>query len=122
MGSQSPKLDIYWNLHKDCWSVRQQGLVALHSHGLIAEGASLIVQPAGRARVLKTRSKNIHAFVRASSIILNDKNPILTPSSYVRIRYNPYKYETFVDEEENPIYFSKYIFMQEDGRCYAKID
>lgn len=121
MGSENSNLDIYWNLHQDCWSVRRQGLVVLHSYGLIAKEVKLVVQPAGRNRVLQTGRKNVHAFVRAASIILNYPVGIDIPTSYVRIRYNPYKNSTFVDQEGYPIHFADYIFMQSDGKCYAKI-
>lgn len=123
MGSKSAKLDIYWNLHKHCWSIldRAQGLVVLHLNNLIAEDVKLVVQPAGRARVLATGRKNVHAFIRASSIIISDYS--VWDDQAVRLKYNPYKFSSFVLEERDsyrPIDKSKIVYMHSDGRCYAK--
>ncbi len=125
MGTKSAKLDIYWNLHKDCWSVldRRQGRVILHRHNLIAEDVQFVVQPAGRQKVLRTGRKNVHAFVRASSIVLAD-HPNYDPQA-VRVKYNPYKFETFMFEDEDGLFYknavkASVVFMNLDGKCYAK--
>lgn len=60
-------VDVFFNLHRREWSLRNRktGLVERHSRVVaFALGARLVVQPAGRARVLATGHKTVHAFVR----------------------------------------------------------
>ena len=64
------KADVYFNLHRKVWSIRDRktGLVSAHKRVVVfPHGARLVVQPKGRERVLKTGSKNIHAFARGES-------------------------------------------------------
>jgi hypothetical protein len=121
LGSKGAGLDIYWNLHQDLWSIRdrRQGLVVLHQPSLIAEEVSFVVQPAGRTKVIATQRKNVHAFVRAKSIILD--NDVVVPQNFARIRYNPFSYTTFVDENNLAILSAKKVLLTKDGKCYAEI-
>lgn len=121
MGSKGAGLDIYWNLHQDLWSIRdrKQGLVVLHEPSLVAEEVSFVVQPAGRVRVIATGRKNVHAFVRAKSIILD--NNIVIPQNFGRVRYNPYIYTTFIDANNLAILSAKKVILTKDGKCYAEI-
>lgn len=60
-------VDVYYNLHKKVWSVRcrKTGRVVDHSRVVaFSIGATMIVRPSGRAKVLQTGVKNVHAFVR----------------------------------------------------------
>ena len=49
------KVEIYRNLHKNCWSVRDNktGKVIDHVRNIHIKDATLVVRPAGRARVLQ---------------------------------------------------------------------
>ena len=47
------------------------------------------VQPAGRAKVLRERKKNVHAFVRGTVA----RNPIMAHQQVVS--YNPYEMDSF---------------------------
>ena len=58
------KVFIYRNLHKKCWSVKQNGKVINHTSKIILMDCEFIVQPAGHAKVLKEKKKNVHAFVK----------------------------------------------------------
>ena len=60
------KVDVYKNLHKDIWSVRNRktGRVITHKKLVHVRDASFVVQPAGRNKVLAEKRKNVHAFVR----------------------------------------------------------
>jgi len=58
---------VYKNLHKDCWSIKQHGLVKAH----IPQGESIglwdcyfHVDVKGREKVLREKRKNVHAFVK----------------------------------------------------------
>ncbi len=63
------RVQVYWNLHKDCWSVvalegDQKGRVVTHADKVLLRGATFSVQPAGNAKVRREKKKNVHAFVR----------------------------------------------------------
>lgn len=59
------RVEIYWNLHRKCFSVRVGGRVVAHADAFImARSVAFVVQPAGNAKVRRTGKKNVHAFVR----------------------------------------------------------
>ena len=90
---------VYKNLHKDCWSVRQDGLVKAHAKELSMHSCVFKVSKHGRARVLKEKRKNVHAGIEGyiepwfvGKWI--DSHPTARP-----VTYNPYKHENFVDKD-----------------------
>ena len=97
------KIEAYKNLHKDCWSVRQDGLVKFHCHTISMKNCLFVVRPAGRAKVLREKKKNVHAFVRG--YLLDDSTPIAKHKSCIweNISYNPYKSANFVDSQNKPV-------------------
>jgi hypothetical protein len=88
---------VYRNLHRKCWSVKQDGLVKAHSQLLAMHSCTFKVSQAGRNRVLKEKRKNVHAGVHG--YLENwqmgewiDSHPTARP-----VTYNPYKYKNFID-------------------------
>jgi hypothetical protein len=66
-----------------------------------------LVQPAGRAKVIKERRKNVHAFLTG---YLVDRVPI--PMMSFDVIYNPYKYSTFVSvDDREPQEWSEYAHL-----------
>jgi hypothetical protein len=71
---------------------------------MVLNNVKFAVQPAGRAKVLTDKRKNVHAFVRGDLTWvagLNDKLGDCTHSNmerhgYRKIRYNPYESDSFV--------------------------
>lgn len=55
--------DVYKNLHKDCWSVkdRTMGHVIRHERSVLLCDVSFIVGRKGRQRVIDSGRKNVHA-------------------------------------------------------------
>ena len=51
------KVDVYRNLNRDCWSVRQGARVVCHTDYITLKDCEFIVQPAGRRRVLIEQKK-----------------------------------------------------------------
>lgn len=93
-------VDVYFNLHKHVWSVRsrQTGLVTGHARVVAFScGADMVVRPSGRARVLETGQKNVHAFVRGiDPELFNDGWQVKSWLSFgqslpdaTRVCYNP---------------------------------
>ena len=61
------RIEVYRNLHKDCFSIRKNGRVVKYIYNndkLHMSDVKFAVQPAGRAKVLREGRKNVHAFVR----------------------------------------------------------
>ena len=97
--------DIYYNLHKHCLSVRHKGLVVNHAQEIALENVKFVVSQAGRQRVLREQRKCVHAFVRGEirAMDVYDSEP-----GHV-IKYNPYKYNSFVTEDGTPVKGAKKV-------------
>lgn len=93
------KVDIYWNLHKSCFSIRDRdsGKVTAHAAWFRLENARFIVQPAGRQRVLETRRKAVHAFIRGelSEYGTGPWLPVPKAIGFESLAYNPFKGDSF---------------------------
>ena len=92
------RADVYWNLHEDCYSIRVKGKVVQHARQLIVENPTFVVQPAGRKRVLETRRKNVHAFVRGDVTVV--RHQPRRPAGSVSVTYNPYESDAFVRRDD----------------------
>lgn len=113
------RVETYFNLHEKCLSYRPSGGKVQHAHTLLLNNVRFAVQPAGRAKVLREKKKNVHAFVRGEIAFvrptLQDDCGDLSPENmdrqgYRRVTYNPYKYESFVDAlTGTPIYEAKQV-------------
>ena len=109
------RVEIYYNLHKHCLSVRNKGKVIAHVPSVLVKDASFVVQPAGRAKVLREKKKNVHAFVRGMNCLDDSFTPALDGLTPVEVTYNPYKYNSFVRRDnEQPIHTAKFAVI--DGR------
>ena len=112
-------VEVYKNLHKNCWSVRDNktGRVIDHVRNIYIKDATLVVRPSGRKKVLRERRKNVHAFIKGTI------NKDTYMGSIEEIIYNPYKYSSFVIEStEIPIYNSNHVYLDTNGKVYAEVD
>lgn len=93
------RVEVYWNLHKDLFSVRnmQTGRVMMHTHFVRLQDAKFVVRPSGRLRVLREKRKNVHAFVRGYLDTYDLDWSVFGPER--KATYNPYKYDSFVDHD-----------------------
>lgn len=92
-------VEVYRNLHKNCYSVKQGGLVRAHMDVVRLRDCTFKVNQKGRQRVLDTGCKNVHARVVGFVTTIANNNPDLVPN---RVKYNPYKWEGFVEERDLP--------------------
>ena len=72
------KVDVYRNLHQKCFSIRSRekdtyGKVIARAQNVAVRNAKFVVQPAGREKVVRTGTKNVHAFVRGD--LVTDVSP-----------------------------------------------
>ena len=90
-------VEVYRNLHKKCWSVRQGGKVKVHTSYICLQAADFVVQPAGREKVLREKKKNVHAFVRGYLISAQTLNRMNKDIEWTMdaVTYNPYKHPHF---------------------------
>lgn len=111
---------VYWNLHKDCWSVKIGKAPIQHFPQLTLSNVRFRVRRAGRERVNQERRKNVHAFA-VGELVLGDVNR----DGMVGVTYNPYKYETFVEVgTELPIYGGEVVVMYSevvDGKVKPRV-
>ena len=117
------RVEVYRNLHKQCWSVRntKTGRVINHVDNIHIEDATLVVQPSGREKVLRERRKNGHAFVRG--YIKEDYGIKDNWYSVQEIEYNPYKTNTFVVKETGvPVHNASYVYLNTNGKAYMELD
>jgi len=102
-------VSVYYNLHRKCLSMRVKGVVVDHPHAVVLKNVKFRVQPAGRAKVLKEKRKNVHAFVcgqlvetYGATIPWNNGKKIF--STDFQVVYNPYKYKTFIKDSGESIF------------------
>ena len=116
------RVESYWNLHKQVFSVRaidgpNKGRVILHTHNQGMTDVTFAVQPAGRAKVLKEQKKNVHAFVRGrlDHYRWDPMDEYLREDKLTRITYNPYKYDSFVDPDGKPVHRADWVALVTDA-------
>ena len=116
------RVQVYWNLHRQCYSVRQSGRVIDHVDSIILRDVRFNVAPAGRDKVRATGVKNVHATVtgyidesvkislvslmlakRSNGRIMDDFLELVDTDTLALcsglsspIRYNPMRNDTFV--------------------------
>lgn len=90
------RVAVYWNLHRDCFSVvaltggEEKGRVIAHVDAIDLAEVTFTVAPAGRDLVRASGAKNVHARVRgvvARSVTADCPTPVT---------YNPYRDDSFV--------------------------
>lgn len=90
------RVDVYKNLRTGNYSVRHKGRVIDHAAEVWIDDAAFVVNAAGRARVLRERRKNVHAFVRGERSERSDA--IVRPTALgVAVKYNPYEGNRFFE-------------------------
>lgn len=117
----SPKVFVYFNLHKHVFSVKAltgiyKGKVIAYANTLGLERCVFKVSEAGRQRVLLERRKNVHAGIEG----------FICSTDHIKcckkeITYNPYKYKSFIYKEDgNEIHKSSHCFLIEKKAFVSK--
>lgn len=103
---------VYRNLTRGCWSVRDHatGRVISYLHHVYLVGATFRVSKAGRARVLSSGHKNVHAGVDGYLVPRDPTRP--TEQVLLEVTYNPYISDTFrVRSSGDPILEAAEVWM-----------
>jgi hypothetical protein len=98
---ESKPVTVYRNLHNNCLSVKQDGIVRCHAKtGVCLHNATFVVQKGGQARVRLEKVKNVHAFIKG--YVTNPrKADNLLPFAWESIYYNPYKVDHFTNNADS---------------------
>ena len=92
------RVQVYRNLHNECFSVKQGGRVICHAHNVTLRDVKFLVAPAGQRKVREEKKKNVHATLTGYPTSVHGfiKNRDEKRSAY----YQPYLTDTWVDYHE----------------------
>ncbi len=106
------KVKVYYNLHKNCYSIvslekENYGRVIKYENCVPLFDAQFKVSEKGRQRVLREQKKNVHAYVKGTWVSK------FVPRGAVKLAtYNPYKYGSFVDAtSKKPLAKAKQVLL-----------
>jgi hypothetical protein len=108
------KVMVYYNLHKQTFSVQKSGIVVLHADFVKLSDVEFRVRKGGLNKVRKEKVKNVHAFVIG---ILEDFcefpcSDIPQDSEGEVISYSPYVNDSFVIKStQEPIFYGNEVNM-----------
>ncbi|QIA28665.1 hypothetical protein [Phage f2b1] len=108
---------VYYNLHKGLFSLKQRGLVVLHTHRVHLTDVTFQVNEAGRQRVLEEQRKNVHAFVNGT---FQGVPRYSTVEGFREAYYNPYKTDCFIDKETGEELYSAKEAILVDRKIYYR--
>lgn len=114
-------VDVYWNLHRDVFSVRSRrrgdyGRIIGHVDEFTLDNVRFVVHEAGHRRVLRERRKNVHAFVRG---LWSEGEP-----ATAGVRYNPYVAPFFCSDRGSFVHSSSRasgVVVDGRARVFAEI-
>ena len=92
---RNQRVRVYWNLHRDVFSVQQKGRVIGYAKHLRLRDVRFDVQPAGLARARKEHKKNVHAFVTGILAEVS-LSPLSTGQGFVPVRYDLWEQGAFI--------------------------
>ena len=83
---------VYRNLHKQCLSVRQGGIVKCHAENVVLNDCEFKVSLAGQQRVRDEKKKNVHAGIKG--MVVDARRSLeLLDFGWETVYYNPYSCE-----------------------------
>lgn len=102
------KVKVYRNLNNGKWSILAmagefKGKVVAHFDNLCLSEVSFKISEAGRARVLREKRKNVHAYA-IGSIVSVGQAELCDDSQFVT--YDPYKFGFFYKSEDESVSLS----------------
>lgn len=109
------EVDVYFNLHRKVWSIRDRKTRRVVGHARHVELADVTfkVSAAGNARVRAEGRKNVHAFARGT-LMSADRALSIPSDDSVVVTYNPYKHTTFVNKDnDTPVHTAGYAWLSD---------
>lgn len=90
-------VQVYRNLHKNCLSVRQGGIVKCHAENVVLKDCKFIINKKGRNRVRKEKRKNVHAWVKGFVVDASETWGML-PFEWEEAYYSPYTCDHWISK------------------------
>ncbi len=121
--SNMQNIRIAYHFYKKCFSIRSCSTrkVIGYMERIVVRNAHFVVSPSGRARVLREKMKNIHAYVEGE-FKYELQNADFSNVYMREVYYNPYFVATFVDKESLQPIYSASLVICEEGRVYCAIN
>jgi hypothetical protein len=121
----SKRVRAYRNLHTGTWSVAdtRTGLVIDHPRSLLVCDATFVVRPGGRAKVLASGRKNVHAFVVGTLVGRHSAPP--TCVKVAQVTYNPRLTDSFMSHKpgdprhQSVAEHADFVWLDEHSRVLA---
>lgn len=84
---------VYRNLNKkgQVYSIQQNGVVVAHTKEFVLKDVKFIINKAGKERAIKTKTRNVHAFIEG---YLGDIDDVLLEFSHI-LKYQPFDKKGF---------------------------
>lgn len=113
----SKPIFVYKNLNKNCYSIKQDNKVIAYGNRLCLSNAEFIVREAGRNLVLKTKQKNVHAFVKGFYCTSGMGTDAKHADLPCKIRYNPYEFPYFynINHKNKRLKGARFVILKENG-------
>ena len=120
------KVRVHRNLKTGTWSIAiwtpKGWRVRGHATSVELLDADCHVSEAGRARVLREKRKNVHAYIEGIVDLRNMQSTEGAAFPYgnaERISYNPYKAGTFTTSDGEPVYDARCVRLNPNASVYA---
>ena len=105
---------VYRNLHKNCISVQQDGLVKCHANHVLLRDGTFVVNEKGRDKVREKKQKNVHAYIIGMAVKAEAAD-LADGTDWTGAYYNPYTCDTWQDlDTKLPILGGLYIDIEID--------
>ncbi len=104
--------DIYRNLSRRCWSLRQGGRVVAHAASAALADVTLHASEPARLRYLRTGHRTVHAWARGCLV------DAARPADAVRLHYRPALAAGF-HADGMPVRKARLVRFETDGTAWA---
>lgn len=107
----SRPIELYRCLNRKgfIFSIRQDGLVVAHTDKIVLKDCEFIVGEAGKKRCLKTKVRNVHAYVRGT---IGSNEDIQSTFSFLLL-YDPYLEKGFYNPEVGEVKAAKIVYIEQ---------
>jgi hypothetical protein len=110
------KVKVYYNLKRKIFSIvacegEHRNHVIGYAKEVFLEDCTFKVSAKGRARVLESRQKNVHAYVYGTLCTKQESLSKDDLGLLTLVRYNPYETESFVTLTGKPVVSSPQVFL-----------
>ena len=115
------KYYIYFNRHKDVWSIKHKGLVIKHAVACYFQKANTVIQTETQHRAQQTGIRNVHAFIASTQKPTYMR--LDNPEDYHRVYYTPFAanyFSVYEDEQYKEAKRLENVYFMKDGKVYCK--